>query len=301
MPLYPETKRFLELIPEVDPEAVGVDTLRQAFKELAKALPRESVARVEDIRIPGSQCEIPARAYTPASGGNPGGVVYFHGGGFVIGDIDSYDPFCRALANASGSVIISIGYRLAPENKFPAAVTDAFDSVGWALRNTAKFGITQGIAVAGDSSGGNLSAVCALKCRDEGLALRAEVLVFPFTSFDVASRSSVEYGESLYLTRRLGNWFGAQYLSRPEDVLSPLFSPILSPSLGGVAPTLVITAEYDPLRDQGEAYADLLAKAGVAVASIRVRGATHGFTALPGIGGDVCSMIGGYLRRTSRG
>ena len=255
MPLYPETKRFLELIPEVDPEKIGVDAFRQGFRELAQMLPREPVDHIEDIRIPGTQCEIPARVYTPALRRNSGGVVYFHGGGFVIGDIESHDPFCRALANASSSVVISVDYRLAPEHKFPAAVIDGFDSVTWALKNVGRFGVTQGIVVAGDSSGGNLSAVCALKCRDEGLALKAEVLVFPFTSFDVASRSSVEYGDSMFLTRKQGNWFGAQYLSRPEDALNPLFSPILADKLSGVAPTLVITAEYDPLRDHGETYA----------------------------------------------
>jgi acetyl esterase len=109
----------------------------------------------------------------------------------------------------------------------PAAVFDAFDSVTWALKNVGRFGVTQGIVVAGDRSGGNLSAVCALKCRDKGLALKAEVLVFPFTSFDVASRSSVEYGDSLFLTKKQGNWIGAQYLTRPENALNPLFFQIL--------------------------------------------------------------------------
>jgi acetyl esterase len=297
MPIYPETKRFLELIPEIDPEQIGVEAFRKGFRELAQMLPREPVDHIEDIKIKGTQCEIPARVYTPALGKSVGGVVYFHGGGFVIGDVESYDPFCRALANASRSVIISVDYRLAPEYKFPTAVNDAFDSVTWALKNSERFGITQGIVAAGDSAGGNLSAVCALKCRDARMGLKAEVLLFPFTSFDVASRSSVEYADSLFLTRKQGAWFGAQYLSRPEDALSPLFSPILSGNLGGVPPSLVITAEYDPLRDQGEAYADMLAKAGATVTSIRVRGVTHGFIALPGIGGDTCAMIGGYLRR----
>jgi len=297
LPLYPETKRFLALIPEADPAEIGIDMFRQGFRDLSQMLPKEPVGQIEDIRIPRSQCEIPARVYTPAAGRNSGGVVYFHGGGFVIGDVESYDPFCRALANASGSVLISVDYRLAPEHKFPTAVNDAYDSVKWVLKNVKRFGMTRGIAVAGDSAGGNLSAVCALMCRDAGLAVKAEVLVFPFTSFDVASRSSVEYADSLFLTRELGAWFGAQYLSRPEDALSPLFSPMLASDLSGVAPALVVTAEYDPLRDQGEAYADLLAKAGVMVTSLRVRGVTHGFIFLPGAGGDVCSMIGGYLRR----
>jgi acetyl esterase len=300
LPLYPETRKFLELIPEVDPETIGVELFRQGFREIAQTLPKEEVRRIEDIKIPGRECEIPARAYTPASAKNSGGVVYFHGGGFVIGDVESHDPFCRALANASGSVVISVDYRLAPEHKFPTAVNDAIDSVKWVLKSQGEFGITQGIAVSGDSAGGNLSAVSALKCRDDGLALKAEVLIFPFTSFDVSSRSSVEYADSLFLTRRQGAWFGAQYLSHPEDALSPQFSPILASNLSGVAPTLVITAEYDPLRDQGEAYADLLAKAGVTVTSMRVRGTTHGFIALPGTGGDVCAMIGGYLGRIFR-
>ena len=297
LPLYPETKRFLELLPEVDPEQIGVDAFRKGFRELAKMLPKAPVEQIEDIKIQGTQCDIPARVYAPNPGKRSGGVVYLHGGVFVIGDVESYDPFCRSLANASGSVVISVDYRLAPEHKFPTAVNDAFDSVAWALKNADRFGVTQGMVVAGDSSGGNLAAVCALKCRDVGLTLKAQVLVFPFTSFDVASRSSVEYADSLFLTRKQGAWFGAQYLARPEDALSPLFSPILASNLAGVPPTLMITAEYDPLRDQGEAYADLLAKAGVVVTSIRVRGVTHGFIVLPGTGGDTCYMIGGFLRR----
>ena len=300
LPLYPETKRFLELIPEVDPEQIGVDAFRQVFRELAKMLPKEPVDHIEDIKIQGAQYEIPARVYNPATKRNLGGVVYFHGGGFVIGDVESYDAFCRSLANASESVVISVDYRLAPEHKFPTAVNDAYDSVAWVIKNAERFGVTRGIVVAGDSAGGNLSAVCSLKCRDAGLSLKAEILLFPFTSFDVASRSSIEYADSLFLTRKQGAWFVAQYLSRPEDALSPLFSPILAGNLSGIPPSLVITAEYDPLRDQGEAYADLLAKAGVMVASIRVRGVTHGFIALPGIGGDTCSMIGGYLKRIFR-
>ena len=298
LPLYPETKGFLELVPEVDPDKVGVDAFRKGFRELSQMLPKEPVDHIEDVRIPGSQYEIPARVYSPTMGERSGGVLYFHGGGFVIGDVESYDPFCRTLANASRSVVISVDYRLAPEHKFPAAVNDAFDSVTWVLKNAGRFGITEGIAVAGDSSGGNLAAVSALRCRDGGVNLRAQVLVFPFVSFDPVSRSSIEYADNFFLTAKQGAWFAAQYLSRPEDALNPMFSPALAGNFSGLPPSLVITAEYDPLRDQGEAYADMLAKAGVMVASIRVRGATHGFIALPGIGGDTCSMIGGYLRKT---
>ena len=215
----------------------------------------------------------------------------------MIGDVESYDPFCRTLANASRSVIVSVEYRLAPEHKFPAAVGDAFDSVVWASENLERLGVAGGIAVAGDSAGGNLAAVSALRCRDKGVSLKAQVLVFPFISFDFVSRSSIEYAETFFLTMKQGKWFSNQYLSRPEDAFDPMFAPILAGNFGGLPPALVVTAEYDPLRDLGEAYADTLAKAEVPVTSVRVRGVTHGFIALPGNGGDTYSMIGGYLRR----
>ena len=301
MPPYPETRRFLELVPESDPEKVGLEGFRKGFREMTQLVPREDVRHVEDIKIPGSQGDIPARVYAPRAKVNSGGVAYFHGGGFVIGDVESYDPFCRTLANASGSVVISVDYRLAPEHKFPAAVVDSLDAVTWCSENAKRFEITDGIVVAGDSAGGNLAAVDALRCRDKGVPLKAQVLVFPFISFDVVSRSAVEYADTFFLTKKQSNWFGTQYLSQPADVLSPDFSPILARSFDGLPPSLVVTAEYDPLRDQGEAYADKLASAGVAVTSVRVRGVTHGFIGLPGIGGDTYAMIGGYLRRVFKG
>jgi acetyl esterase/lipase len=300
LPLYPETKRFLELLPAADPEKIGVDGFRRQFRALTSFLPKEKVDHVDDVKIDGSEREVPARVYHPSSAKDQGGVVYFHGGGFVIGDVESYDPFCRTLANASQSVIFSIDYRLAPEHKFPAAVTDAFDSVNWALKNASKFGVTKGIAVAGDSAGGNLAAVSALMCRDRGMDLKAQILIFPFTCVDFTSRSSIEYAETFFLTRKAGRWFSSQYLSKPEDALNPKFSPVLWNNYAGLTPCLMMTAEYDPLRDQGEAYADMLASSGVPVTSLRVRGVTHGFIGLPSIGGDSYAMIGGYLKRRFR-
>ncbi len=296
MPLYPETKRFLELLSEIDPEKIGADGFRKTFRAMTNLLPKESIDHTEDIKIPGSEGQVPARVYFP-SNPNSGGIVYFHGGGFVIGDVESYDPFCRSLANSSRCVVISVDYRLAPEHKFPAAITDAFDSTSWTVNNASRFGITKGIALAGDSAGGNLAAVSALICRDKKKDLRAQVLIFPFTSIDFASRSSIEYSESLFLTRKQTRWFAVQYLSKGEDVLNPKFSPILWDNFEGLAPCLLMTAEYDPLRDQGEAYADTLASAGVAVTSLRVRGVTHGFIGLPEIGKDTYAMIGGYLQK----
>ena len=296
MPLYPETERFLQLVPEIDPEQVGVEGFRSQFRELTKILPREDVEKVEDVKIPGSEAEIPARLYTPAKA-DSGGVVYLHGGGFVIGDVESYDPFCRTLANASRCPVLSVDYRLAPEHKFPAAVTDSFDAVGWAAANSAKLGMAKGVAVAGDSAGGNLAAVAALMCRDRKVELKAQVMAFPFIALDVTSRSYIEYSKGFFLTGKQGAWFSAQYMNGPQDALDPKLSPILWGDFEGLPPALILTAEYDPLRDQGEAYADTLARAGVEVTSLRVRGVTHGFTALPGVGGDAFAMMGGYLRK----
>lgn len=161
---------------------------------MTQIVPREEVGHVEDIKIPGSEGDTPVRVYTPKVQTNSGGVVYFHEGGLVIGDGEFYDPFCRMMANASGSVVIHVEYRLAPEHKFPAAVVDSLDSVAWSSENARRLGATDGIVVAGDSAGGNLAAVSALKCRDRGTTLKAQVLVFPVTSFDAASRSAIEYG-----------------------------------------------------------------------------------------------------------
>ena len=297
LPLYPEMERFLRLKPEVDPKKVGVQAFRDMFREETRLLPKENVEEVEDVSIPGSEGEIHAKVYRPTGTKNSGGVVYLHGGGFVMGDVESYDPFSRALANASGCLVLSVDYRLAPEHKFPAAVTDSFDAVSWAVRNSSKLGMTKGVAVAGDSAGGNLAAVSALMCREKKVELKAQVMVFPFIAFDVVSRSSVEYTESRMLPKGIGAWFDAQYLNSPQDVLNPKFSPILWGNFENLPPALVVTAEYDPLRDSGEAYADTLAKDGVAVTSIRVRGVSHGFTALLGIGWDTFAMIGGYLNR----
>ena len=297
LPLYPEMERFLRLKPEVDPEKVGVEAFRRMFKEETKLLPREAVLEVEDVRIPGSEVEIHARVYRPTGTRNSGGVVFLHGGGFVMGDVGSYDPFSRALANASQCVVLSVDYRLAPEHKFPAAVADSFDAVSWAVRNSSELGMTKGVAVAGDSAGGNLTAVSALLCREKKVKLKAQVMVFPLVALDVVSRSSIEYAGGRVLPKGIGAWFDAQYLNGRQDALDPRFSPILWGNFENLPPALVVTAEYDPLRDSGEAYADTLATAGVAVTSIRIRGVGHGFTSLLGIGWDSFAMIGGYLRR----
>jgi acetyl esterase len=302
MPLYPETKRFLQLLPEIDPEKIGVEGFRKSFRALTSFLPRQNVERVDDIKIPGSDREIPARVYYPkriaAANSSTGCVVYFHGGGFVIGDIESYDPFSRMLANESQCVVVSVDYRLAPENKFPAAVVDAFDATSWVTNNVSKLGtsIKGGVAVAGDSAGGNLATVSALMCKDKRIDLKAQVLLFPYVSIDFVSRSSIEFSEKLFLDRRQARWFARQYLSKMEDALNPKMSPILWENFTGLTPCLIMSAEYDPLRDQGEAYADTLALAGVEVTSIRVRGVTHGYIGLPETGANTYAMIGGYLK-----
>jgi acetyl esterase/lipase len=203
----------------------------------------------------------------------------------VIGNLETHDVPCRAIARRSGAVVVSVDYRLAPEHKFPAAVTDAYAATVWVAQNAARLGIDPGrLCVAGDSAGGNLAAVVALKSRDEnGPPIALQALVYPVTdlsSFDTDSYR--EFAEDHYLTRVLMEWFCDHYLASGDDRRNPHASPLLALDLRGLPPALVITAECDPLRDEGEAYAKRLKDAGVAVTSTRYAGMIHPFFSLAG-------------------
>jgi acetyl esterase len=208
--------------------------------------------------------------------------VYFHGGGFVICDLDSHDGACRRLANATGSVVVSVDYRLAPEHRWPAAAEDAYAATGWAADRAEELGIdATRLALAGDSAGGNLTAVAALMARDRGgPALAFQLLVYPVIDLG-ASRSEYpsqrENAEGYFLTVAHMEWYRAQYLADDANGEEPYASPIKAASLAGLPPACVVTAEMDPLRDEGEAYGRALQAAGVPVTIHRAPGMFHGF------------------------
>jgi acetyl esterase len=241
-----------------------------------------ALARVEDRRIPGPAGEIPVRIYTPEGEAPLPVVVFFHGGGWVIGSLDTHDGLCRALARAVPAIVVAVDYRLAPENPFPAGLDDSYAALGWVAENSASFGGDPArLAVAGDSAGGNLSAAVTLLSRDRGgPAIAHQLLIYPATNLRGDTVSMRENAEGYFLTRSLMAWFGSQYVTHEQTAL-PHASPLLAPDLAGLPPATVITAEFDPLRDEGEAYAARLRESGVAVDGVRYDGMIHGFITMP--------------------
>lgn len=233
------------------------------------------VASVRDIVIPVQAGGIPARVYSPAPDA-PGVVVYYHGGGWVVGSVEDWDASVRALAVASGCDVVSVDYRLAPEHAFPAAADDAYDALTWAAGALAN---GRPLVVAGDSAGGNLAAVAALRARDSaGPPLVLQVLVYPVTDHDLDRKSYHEYdGTEFIVNRRDMEWYWNHYAPDPATRANPYASPLRAPDLSGLPPAYVVTAEHDPLRDEGFAYADRLRAARVPVEHRHYASQIHGF------------------------
>jgi acetyl esterase len=236
------------------------------------------VAAVADRGIPGPAGELPVRVYTPEGEAPFPIVVFFHGGGWVVGTLDTYDPLCRALAAATPAVVVSVDYRLAPEHRCPAAAEDAYAATLWASRNAAELGGAQHrLAVAGESAGGNLAGVVALAARDRGgPAVAFQLLVYPVLDAAGDTPSWREYAEGHHLTAAGMRWYWDHYLGG-ADGLAADASPLRAAFFGGLPPALVVGAEHDILRDEGEAYAARLAAAGGTARAIRVPGMIHGF------------------------
>lgn len=270
---------------QMTPGELRADRAAKADVMAELAGPPQPVARVEDRTIPGPKQPIPVRVYWPEDGKNLPGLVYYHGGGWVFGTLDSIDRTMRALTNASGCVVVSVDYRLAPEHKFPAAAEDADAALRYVAEHPAEFSIDPNrIAVGGDSAGGNLAAVVCLIARDRGgPKIAFQLMIYPVTDYDDNRPSSVEFADGYLLTKNGMDYFWGHYLARPEDGLHPHASPIKAQSLAGLPPALVITAECDPIRDQGEAYAQRLKEAGVLVERKRYEGAIHAFFNLAGV------------------
>lgn len=288
MSLDPQAKFILEQMAAANAPPLHTLTpeeVRQSSNIRMLAGEPEHVEKVETITIPGPDGGIPIRIYTPEGKGPFPVFIYFHGGGWVIGDLDTADVPCRSIANQARSVVVSVDYRLAPEYKFPAAINDAYAAVKWVSEQATTLGIdADRIAVGGDSAGGNLAAVVALMGRDKGgPALRKQLLIYPVTHYDFNTKSYQENGEGYFLTKQSMVWFWNHYLRSEKDGKHPYASPLLAQELSGLPPALIITAEYDPLRDEGEAYAKRLEEAGIPVKLSRYNGMIHGFFWMAGV------------------
>lgn len=250
-------------------------------------LPATPVAAVEDIAIAGPAGPMRARLYRPpgAGGGRLPVLVFFHGGGYVFGSLRSHDPQCRHLCRAAQCLVLSVDYRLAPEHKFPAAVDDAFAAVRWTARNVHSLGgDPERLAVCGDSAGGNLAAVCCQLARDAaGPAIGFQGMIYPNLDIFADLPSHALFDDNLVLTRALIDWFVAHYLASEADRGDPRFAPLRRPDLASLPPAVIVTAEHDPLRDEGAAYARRLEAAGVPVDYACMQGQIHNFLIWGGV------------------
>ena len=241
------------------------------------------VGSIENRTVPGGAGEVPARVYRPETPGPHPTIVFFHGGGFVIGDLDTHDDHGRLLCHEVDAVVLSVEYRLAPETPFPGGYEDCLAAALWAVEHVDELGgDASRVAVAGDSAGGNLSAAVTLGARDAGVQLAAQLLLYPGVDFVESEDhpSRVENAEGYFLTADDMAWFRDHYMSDAAHKSDPHASVLRAPDLSGLPPAVVATAEYDPLRDEGEAYAAALDKAGVPVTVRRFDGLIHGFFGL---------------------
>ncbi|HXE70955.1 MAG TPA: alpha/beta hydrolase [Hyphomicrobiaceae bacterium] len=294
--LDPDAQRVCEMIiasgrPPIETlTPVEARAIYLASKAILQPDP-EPVAEVKELSAQGPAGPIPLRLYRgqPATETDAQPVVvYFHGGGWVIGDLESHDQLCRALANAVPCTVIAVDYRLAPEHKFPAAVEDAIAATRWIADNADRLKVdAKRLAVAGDSAGGNLSAVVSIAARDSGgLTPVLQVLIYPGTDMAMQTVSISRHAEQLPLTRKGMQWFVDHYLRGPQDVHDWRASPLRAATLRGLPPALIITAGFDPLGDEGEAFAKALSSAGVSVDLERFEGQIHGFITMGRIVAD---------------
>jgi acetyl esterase len=273
MPLDHDAEILLKMIQEANRptfESVGAVAARDLYMAGRKALSPDPmpIAETRDIAIPGPGGPIPARLYRSAKNGTLPVLVFLHGGGWVVGNIDSHEAMCRHLANRAECAVLSVDYRMGPEHKFPAAVEDCFAATVWTAGNAAALGVDPGrLAVGGDSAGGNLAAVVSLLARDKRAPrISCQILIYPATDAAMRHDSVARYAEGYVLTRATMRWFYEQYLRTPDDAADWRVSPLLAPDLSRLPPAYVLTAGYDPL-----------CAAGVPVTHRRFPGQVHGF------------------------
>lgn len=265
---------------------------RATYLAMASVLevPDVPIGKTEDISIPGPAGDIPARIYRPVAGGGAAlpCLVFFHGGGFVIGDLDTHDVLCRTLANEAGVCVVAVDYRLAPEHRYPAAAEDCYAAAKWVEQNPDTLNIDpNAIAVAGDSAGGNLAAVVSLMARDnKGPQIAFQLLIYPVTDMTGSEKwaSRNEFAEGYFLEKETMAWFEGSYFGDNTAGRSEATgSPLLAPNLANLPPAYVVTAGFDPLRDEGKAFADALKAAGNDVEYIDYPGMIHGFFNMQGV------------------
>jgi acetyl esterase len=281
MPVHPIVEEMLSQMAQADGPAMtemSPDEARAMYRTMSAAMPSPDGVDVEDS----SAGDIPIRIYRNknerADGKGEPAVVYFHGGGWVIGDLDTHDGPCRQLALAANCTVIAVDYRLAPEHPFPASINDCYNATQWVSDNAESLGIDpERISVAGDSAGGNLSASVCIKARDEnGPSICFQLLIYPVTDARMNTGSYEENSDGYLLTRESMAWFWNHYIG-DDHVANPLASPLAASDLSGLPPACIITAEFDPLRDEGEAFGEALKKAGVITKISRFDGMIHGF------------------------
>lgn len=299
--LHPDAARVCEMI--VAANRPALETLspadaREAYLASRRALQPdpEPVAAAADLQAGGPAGPIPLRLYRGIGADESQlqpALVFFHGGGWVIGDLESHDQVCRALANAASCIVVAVDYRLAPEHKFPAAVDDAIAATRWIAGNAQSLGIDAArLAVGGDSAGGNLAAVVALDASDQGgPPLAFQLLVYPATDMQMSRPSHARHAGQLPLRRATMHWFVGHYLRGPGDEADWRASPLRAPSFRSLPAALVVTAGFDPLGDEGEAYARALSDAGVPVTHQRFDGQIHGFLNMGRIVADAGRLI----------
>lgn len=268
-------------------DELGPEKAREAYalsSRLFDVAPR-ALRSIVDDRIEGASEPVPVRIYRPVPDADAPAVVYYHGGGFVVGDLEAYHGFCTELAVQSECVIVSVDYRLAPEHPFPAAIDDCLAAFEWVHANAARLGIDRArLAVAGDSAGGNLATVVAQQLLDRGGPMPThQLLIYPTTDNRGGYRSMELFAEGFYLESSLVDWFSRTYLQEHTDMNDPRVSPVAYPRLGALAPAFVVTAGFDPLRDKGERYADELEGAGTRVVHRSYGRLVHGFVTMGGV------------------
>jgi len=309
MPVDPQIQALLDRgtgVPAT--HTLPVDEARRQYEARIAIMAKPAeVAGVSERTIDGPGGPLKLRIYTPKGAGPFPLTVFFHGSGFVLCSLDTHDGMCRNLAAGIGSVVVSVDYRLAPEHKFPAGTDDCLAGTRWAAMHAAELNADAGrILLAGDSAGGNMAAVTAIRVRDEGgPALAGQMLLYPVTDYHTPGTPSyVENGDGYGLTRATMEWFWDHYLSGPDDALHPHASPLRLADVSGLPPAYVLSAEYDPLRDEAEVYGERLAAAGVPAVITRRPGMNHGFLFWVGLVGgadaamqEACAWARGLLAK----